>query len=80
MERPYRFNKPQLAKVGVEFLEETEDGKQYGNGLRCKVCGMGWHICYLSGGRRPKNYWKCPNGCNDENSPFSQIRNKNTDE
>jgi hypothetical protein len=30
----------------------------------CRECGKGWSPNLLSGGRRPRGWWRCPNGCN----------------
>lgn len=48
-----------LQKVGVEILDVA------GLRLRCKSCKKAWSPNLLSGGRLPRNWWKCPNGCNE---------------
>lgn len=37
--------------------------------LQCDRCGQCWSPNLLSGGRLPKGYWKCQNGCNSEDIP-----------
>ena len=58
--RPRRCTQSELAKVGVELLDER------GVQLRCCNCGQIWAPDLLAGGRLPRGYWKCPRGlgCN----------------
>jgi len=58
--RPRRCTQSELAKVGVELLDER------GLQLRCCNCGQIWSPNILAGGRMPRGYWKCPRGlgCN----------------
>jgi hypothetical protein len=37
--------------------------------LQCDQCGQCWSPNLLSGGRLPRGYWKCPNGCSSEEIP-----------
>jgi len=37
-----------------------------GQRFQCNTCGQIWQTNLLEGGRRPKNYRLCPNGCNKE--------------
>jgi hypothetical protein len=32
--------------------------------LRCDTCGQEWSPNLRPGGRNPRGWWKCPNGCN----------------
>ena len=32
--------------------------------LKCEKCGADWSPNVQSGGRLPRDYWVCPNGCN----------------
>jgi hypothetical protein len=32
--------------------------------VQCKACGHAWYLNSGSGGRFPRGWWKCPNGCN----------------
>ena len=32
--------------------------------LRCAECNDWWCVNYKSGGKLPRGYWRCPNGCN----------------
>lgn len=57
-ERPKRFSKPQLEKVGVEIVDPNRVR------LKCKACKAMWNPNLLEGGRLPRHYWHCPNGCN----------------
>lgn len=59
LKRPKRFNESQLRQAGVEILDIT------GVHLSCMNCGHCWSPNLLSGGRLPRGYWKCPNGCNE---------------
>jgi hypothetical protein len=58
MIRPKRLTSGEMKKVGVNLL-----GKRNIK-LECKKCGQAWSPNFQSGGRLPKGYWKCPNGCN----------------
>jgi hypothetical protein len=49
-----------LAKLGVEILDKSKVH------LSCNNCGQGWSPNILAGGRLPRGYWKCPNGCNHQ--------------
>jgi len=51
-----------LRKNNVELIDK------YRTLLQCKQCGIIWSPNLLSGGRLPKGYWKCPNGCNTQES------------
>ena len=57
--RPRRLTDYELAKVGVEI---TNRGNIW---LRCKLCGKNWSPNIQTGGKMPRGYWKCPNGCNE---------------
>lgn len=56
---PRRFSAPELARVGVEILN------RHRLLLRCAVCGSVWSPNVRSGGRLPRGYWRCENGCAD---------------
>jgi hypothetical protein len=56
--RPKRFTPRELEKVGIRILDKEEIK------LECAKCGQVWFPMLLpGGGRLPRNYWKCPNGC-----------------
>jgi len=55
--RPKRFTPGELEKVGVKILDKGQVT------LECEKCGQVWSPNLLRGGRLPRNYWKCPNGC-----------------
>lgn len=48
-----------MEKVGIEVL----NGRSVW--LKCKKCGLSFSPNFLSGGRLPRGYWKCPHGCNE---------------
>ena len=52
-----RFER-ELRKRGVLLLDPSRVL------LECEQCGQRWSPNLLSGGRMPKGYWHCPNGCN----------------
>jgi hypothetical protein len=58
--RPKSYNANQLDQVGVQILNLTRVH------LKCKTCGTVWFPNSLSRERLPRNYWKCPKGCNKE--------------
>ena len=55
--KPKRFTTGELRKVGVKILDKVNIR------LQCEKCGQEWSPNLLPGGRLPRNYWKCPNGC-----------------
>lgn len=55
---PYSF-KGRIQQVGVEVINENSLW------LKCQVCGQTWSPNLRTGGRLPRGYWKCPNGCNE---------------
>ncbi len=57
--RPKNSSESELLKVGVERV-----GYVGSIVLRCTECGQVWSPNLLpKGGRLPKRYWRCPNGC-----------------
>jgi hypothetical protein len=55
---PRRFTKSELARVGVEiYCPHTVK-------LQCNECGQIWKPKLRAGGKLPRHYWVCPNGCN----------------
>ena len=59
MYRPKRFTKNELLKANVIL----EDDRRII--LRCGKCRQGWSPNIKAGGKLPRGYWKCPNGCNE---------------
>ncbi len=55
-----RFASKMKAK-GVKVLDEKSS-----IGLECEKCGAKWSPNIQPGGRLPRRYWQCPNGCNVE--------------
>ena len=49
-----------LARVGVKMTGLSNIM------LTCMKCGQKWSPMLQSGGRMPRGYWKCPNGCNTD--------------
>lgn len=45
--------------VGVELVNFPDNIR-----IKCITCRIKWSPELDSKGRLPKNYWKCPNGCN----------------
>ncbi len=58
MIRPKRITRGELNKVGVHLIDQRNVR------LECKTCGGKWSPNLQEGGRLPKDWWKCPNGCN----------------
>jgi hypothetical protein len=48
-----------LKRVGVALLDA------HSLRLACENCGQTWSPNLQPGGRLPRGYWKCPNGCNE---------------
>ena len=44
--------------------------------FQCKVCGEQWSPMLRSGGRLPKRWWACPNGCNKNVIPPGTVVRK----
>jgi DNA-binding transcriptional MerR regulator len=55
---PRTYSAHELRKVGVEILDEDN------HRLRCVTCHTIWDFTMTPGGRLPKGYWHCPEGCN----------------
>lgn len=56
---PRSFTDSQLAKVGVIIVNE------YTRSLGCLDCQYIWSPMIQPGGKLPRGYWKCPQGCNE---------------
>ncbi len=62
-QRKERFDmglKTRLKKAKVKIVSESNLM------LKCKDCGQVWSPNIQPGGKLPKRYWVCPNGCNDK--------------
>ena len=55
---PKRFSPAELKKVGVTVSELTI-------WLTCDRCGERMSPQIQPGGKLPRNYWRCPKGCNE---------------
>jgi len=44
--------------VGVKVVDHSHFR------LKCMKCGQQWSPMIEPGGRLPRKYWQCPNGCN----------------
>lgn len=53
-----RFTESSLEKVGVTIVDP------YKIFLQCKHCNYVWAPIIKTGGRFPRCWWKCPEGCN----------------
>lgn len=42
--------------------------------LQCNQCGTRWSPNIQEGGRLPRGYWKCPNGCNHTPRQFKHPK------
>lgn len=56
--RPRRYSERELAKVGVQVVDFKHAC------LKCETCGQVWSPMIRRGGKLPRGYWQCPNGCN----------------
>ncbi len=56
LRRPRRFTDADLDKAGVTSVRLGV--------LQCAQCGQIWSPLLRSGGKMPRGYWRCPNGCN----------------
>lgn len=57
--RPRSFTKRELAKVDVDLANP------HSRILCCKKCYRAWIPMIQIGGKLPRGYWKCPEGCHD---------------
>jgi hypothetical protein len=60
--RPRGCADMELRKVGVEIICPDEKV------LKCQKCGVVWSPNIRPGGRLPRGWWQCPNGCNTEDT------------
>jgi hypothetical protein len=49
----------EMDRKGVDVLDHNRIV------LRCRECMQEWSPDIQPGGRMPRGYWKCPNGCNE---------------
>ncbi len=45
-----------------------------GNWFKCKRCSEIWSPNFLTGGRQPRGYWQCPQGCNKEEEQLERSK------
>lgn len=55
------ISKSKMEKLGVKIIDNERSIR-----LECAVCGCVWSPNLLEGGRLPRGYWKCPEGCNKD--------------
>ena len=53
--------KEQYEKRGVKLIEGSQNTI-----FECLACGRRWAALIQRGGRLPRGYWKCPEGCNHD--------------
>lgn len=56
---PRRFTEAEFEKVGVKLI--NPDSLCF----ECQSCGAKWHPMLKKGGKIPRGYWRCPEGCNE---------------
>ena len=66
--KPWRFSEAALRKAGVEILDPEAVI------LWCAKCEKVWSPDLQPGGRLPRTYWRCPNGCNKTATPVARPR------
>ena len=59
--RPRELTKSEMDNVGVDILHSDIR-------LRCQHCGTEWSTNVQEGGTLPHGYWRCPNGCNSDDT------------
>ena len=52
------MSRPSDRSRGIELIDPHRVWYQ------CQQCGQMWSPDIQRGGRMPRGYWKCPNGCN----------------
>jgi hypothetical protein len=52
------YKESRLQRVAVSIVDEKSVL------LRCDGCGQAWSPNILPGGKMPRGYRQCPNGCN----------------
>lgn len=65
---PRSCSRADLERVGVVILSESSFH------LQCVQCQQVWSPNMLRGGRLPRGYWKCPNGCNTSHAGGKESR------
>jgi hypothetical protein len=66
---PRSFSEPELEKRGAFVIEWFPQLI-----LGCVKCGMPWRPKLTARGRLPRNYWRCPCGCDlAHGEPSSQT-------
>ena len=61
----------ELAKHNVKLV--SKDAAASGQiWLTCDKCGARWSPNLQKGGRLPRGFWRCPNGCNAESKAQSK--------
>lgn len=56
--RPRNFSPSELRRVGIRIISQNPIF------LQCARCGGKWSPNFQPGGRLPRRYWQCSNGCN----------------
>jgi len=55
---PRAFTARELESVGVKIVDPAAAR------LECAKCEQVWSPNLRDGGKLPRGYWRCPNGCN----------------
>jgi len=69
---PRQFTKSELNRVGVTLNYDSNSH------LKCQICDHEWWPMTPGLGRRMhRNYWKCPNRCNEIGTDLHEARRSN---
>jgi hypothetical protein len=71
--RPRRCTPHELAKANVE-IADLNAARRGSIILRCRVCGEAWTPKAGRGGRLPRRYWVCANGCSGTDAAPEALR------
>jgi transcriptional regulator with XRE-family HTH domain len=62
IKRPRDFTPTELARCGVTICDVSAGRAKLG----CKKCSVAWFCKIKINGKLPREYWHCPNGCNNK--------------
>ena len=55
----------------VRLIATPSNGSPW---YECTICGQRWTYNLLTRGRRPRGWWKCPNGCTQQHLEELETR------
>ena len=62
--KPYGITNEELKSFGVKVVSRSLDPLM----LECLKCDVRFTVFRFAGGTLPKQWWICPNGCNQQDA------------